>query len=218
MRQLKAFHSKYGNANVPKKFPENPGLARWVEKIRRRKPHSFSDEQREALQSVGFTWRRANLQRFAHHWESMFIKLKEYRLKHGNTLVPTDYEENRALGNWVKNQRASWSKGTIDDDRKERLDSIGFVWQVSKSMPTGTKEIRKASPQMEFLWQQKYDLLKEFCKKTGHCRVPLIYPENQALGDWVNNQRIAMSEGRMRPDRKELLDEIGFCWKPSEQK
>jgi hypothetical protein len=43
--------------------------------------------------------------------------------------------------------------------------------------------------------------------------VPRRYQEDVALGIWVDTQRERHRNNKMRLDRKELLDEIGFVWK-----
>ncbi|MBM3772158.1 MAG: hypothetical protein FJW27_12940, partial [Acidimicrobiia bacterium] len=42
--------------------------------------------------------------------------------------------------------------------------------------------------------------------------VPKRYPENPALGMWVNNQRTAKRAGRLSEERSARLDALGFVW------
>jgi hypothetical protein len=63
------------------------------------------------------------------------------------------------------------------------------------------------------LWNTKYEQLVEFKRKNGHCRVPRRYQEDVTLGNWVNTQRKSHSENKLRLDRKELLEKLGFIWK-----
>jgi Helicase associated domain len=76
-------------------------------------------------------------------WESMFEKLKAYKQKHGNCLVPNRYKEDRSLGSWVSTQRRYFklmnSSESIRDSRNSHLNEIrfaklrdiGFVWAAS---------------------------------------------------------------------------------------
>jgi hypothetical protein len=43
-------------------------------------------------------------------------------------LVPKTCKENPSLGRWVANQRARFKKGRMDQERKRRLDEIGFYF------------------------------------------------------------------------------------------
>ena len=64
----------------------------------------------------------------------MFERLKKYKEKHGDCLVPQKYEDDPELGRWVATQRRV---STLDDrakqERRDKLNSIGFVWSVRES-------------------------------------------------------------------------------------
>jgi hypothetical protein len=60
-------------------------------------------------------------------------------------------------------------------------------------------------------WNVKYEKLVEFKRKKGHCILPCACEQDKSLGIWVRTQRGKHS--KMRPDRKERHDEIGFAWK-----
>ena len=83
----------------------------------------------------------------------MFNQLKEYKIKHGDCLVPSRYEENFKLGKWVETQRYEYTKlqrastpsGDGDEskpganprltaERRHRLEAIGFEWKVKHKM------------------------------------------------------------------------------------
>jgi uncharacterized protein YbgA (DUF1722 family) len=62
-------------------------------------------------------------------------------------------------------------------------------------------------------WNRQYEELVDFKRKNGHCMVPFKYEQDKSLGNWVGKQRNILVNNKMRSDRKELLDEIGFDWK-----
>jgi hypothetical protein len=63
-------------------------------------------------------------------------------------------------------------------------------------------------------WNMKYEKLVEYKRTNGHCMVPRKYEADKSLGPWVNKQRtLHKNNNNIRPDRKRLLDEIGFAWK-----
>ena len=43
--------------------------------------------------------------------------------------------------------------------------------------------------------------------------MPSLYERDKALGSWVSTQRNLHTKNKLRQDRKELLDELGFVWK-----
>ena len=64
-----------------------------------------------------------------------------------------------------------------------------------------------------------YQQLVDFKELHGHCNVPRSHPE---LGSWTNTQRQVnrglkkSKNGKtqtMDPNRKKMLDDIGFEWK-----
>jgi hypothetical protein len=63
-------------------------------------------------------------------------------------------------------------------------------------------------------WNMNYDKLVKFKRKKGHCLVPQKYEQDTSLGIWVHTQRTWHKDNKLRPDRKRILDEIGFSWKP----
>ena len=46
------------------------------------------------------------------------------------SLLAVRYEANPQLGEWVKEQRACYKGGTFKLERKEKLEKIGFVWDM----------------------------------------------------------------------------------------
>jgi hypothetical protein len=61
-------------------------------------------------------------------------------------------------------------------------------------------------------WNLKYEKLVEYKREKGHCVVPQSYEQDKTLGDWVSKQRMFHKNNTIRPDRKRILDEIGFAW------
>jgi hypothetical protein len=45
---------------------------------------------------------------FTTQWDTMFQQLKDYKLEHGDTFVPTTYPDNPSLGYWVDNNRQAY--------------------------------------------------------------------------------------------------------------
>jgi uncharacterized protein YbgA (DUF1722 family) len=86
-------------------------------------------------------------------------------------------------------------------DRKDLLDQVDFVWRL------------ELADDYVKNWQQQYEKLVEFKRKNGHCLVPASYVQDKSLGRWVLSQRLSHVNNRMRPDRKDLLDELDFVWR-----
>ncbi|CAB9511618.1 helicase [Seminavis robusta] len=192
--ELKEYKATHGHCKVPIK---EGTLGRWVKTQRRMyTTGNLRRDRQEMLESVGFIWRlksfspKDNPEQKA-LWDSQFSALSKFKDEHGHTRVPCrGYLENRELGIWVHNQRRRNKEGTLRLDRKGKLDKIGFTWDCD--------EIYEES------WLENYEQLK-------HC-----YAKKLAMGKpirwWAKNQRTFCANGSLEPERKALLDEIGFEW------
>ena len=94
---------------------------------------SMTGERVHMLEAVGFAWAK---RKGPEAWESKYTELELYKNRNGDCLVPTKYSENKALGRWVSTQRAQFKlleegkKNTLTEDRKNRLEELGFVWRL----------------------------------------------------------------------------------------
>jgi hypothetical protein len=88
--------------------------------------------------------------------------------------------------------------------RKKLLDESGYVWSVGSGVVVDDGR-----------WMEQCGNLKLYKKKYGHCNVP----RNEGrLGVWVENQRQLHRKNTIKNDRKDIPDEIGFVWEPTEEK
>ena len=63
-------------------------------------------------------------------WQEMLATLQSYTVTHGDCRVPQFFKENKKLGSWVMNQRASYKNKTLSSERIRRLQAIGFEMVV----------------------------------------------------------------------------------------
>ena len=59
-------------------------------------------------------------------WNAQFLDLKTYYESKGNFNVKRN--ENHVLATWICNQRKSYRKKTLTENRKQKLNEIKFVW------------------------------------------------------------------------------------------
>ena len=198
--ELCEFQKKHGHCNVPKDGEHQLGY--WVSKQRvQRNSGNMRQDRIDRLEMIGFVWDFK-----ANNWEHMFGQLCEFKKKYGHCLVPAskvkgkDDDEFRSLGLWVQTQRQQ-KKGTrksrIPQDRIDRLDEIGFVW-----------EPRDAT------WNESFEELKKFREENGHCNVPKV---TKKLHSWIDKQRNRYRSGKMRSDRKAKLDSVESLWDPEQK-
>jgi hypothetical protein len=136
-------------------------------------------------------------------WNMKYEQLVDFKRRKGHCLVPYNYEQDKPLGQWVRNQRSFHKNNKIRLDRRTFLDKIGFAWKYD-----GTQTMN----QHDKLWHQQYAKIVEFKRKNGHCLVKICYEQDKSLAHLVSTQRTSHINGKLRLDRKRLLDEIGFAW------
>jgi hypothetical protein len=188
---LTRYREREGHCRVPAAHIEGAfRLGTWVQRQRKSRV-ILPAEQRECLNQAGFEWDPLGAA-----WENGLVALMEFKDREGHCGVPTDHVEGTfRLGNWVAWQRKN--RDTMPPDRKERLKTIGFIWEPE---PFGSA------------WEAGYTALKKFVARGGHCRVPQRHVEGSfKLGAWVNSQR--NKQDTLSAERKRRLDELGFVWR-----
>ena len=192
-QELQQYKQAHGNCLVPRSWKGNLRLADWVSDQRVANNKGLLDTERyRRLEELGFDWDPNN-----NHWEKYFRQLVEFKQEYGHTNVPQRSGKYAALGTWVRNQRAAKRyKRPIMAEHGKRLDEIGFVWVLVEPMA----------------WEKMFTALVEYKKVHKHCNVPQKAGEYKRLGKWVNTQRTQHHRGKLRADRKQLLDSIGFVW------
>jgi superfamily II DNA or RNA helicase len=185
-----------GHCLVPAKYKTETGyrVGSWLQ-VQRQSKESLSAERKARLEALGFVWHR-----FEQQWEEGYEALKVYHFTHGHCLVPGTHKTDAgySLGRWINKQRMQ--KNSIPTERKERLEALGFVWNV-----------------IEQQWEEAYEALKTYQSIHGHCHVPTGYKTEAgcSLGTWVKRQR--KFKESLSAERKARLEALGFVWNPQEQ-
>ena len=76
-------------------------------------------------------------------------------------------------------ERKKWDTGSertsLTERKIELLESIEFIWAQNHKGEIG--------------WERRFQEIRKFKRKQGHCNVPTKSAENRALGRWVSTQR-----------------------------
>lgn len=79
----------------------------------------------------------------------------------------------------MRMERKKWDKGSertsLTERKIELLESIDFIWAQNHKGEIG--------------WERRFQEIRKFKRKHGHCNVPTKSAENRALGRWVSTQR-----------------------------
>lgn len=160
--QLMLYKAEQGDLNVPNNDAKYTQLYNWIQRQRAyyqeksTKPDStcLSPDRIAVLDAIDFQW---NL-RGDNFWQKHFDGIIAYKKEYGDVRVPRLYNKNPKLGEWVTDQRRQWKAkcdgrpNSMTEDRKAKLDSMGFVWQV-----------RDRSD-----WNDRYEKLLEFKKEVSY--------------------------------------------------
>ena len=201
-QKLQAYKAEHGDVLVPWKYRtfDGFGLGSWVCEQRRAEIRAkLSCKQKLRLEELGFVWRvRAHLMT----WDDSFQKLQAYKAEHGDVLVPWKYRtfDGVGLGAWVCKQRKAEAQGKLQPEKKLRLEELGFVWRVRPHLMT---------------WDDRFQKLQAYKAEHGDVLVPMRYHtfDGFGLGSWVREQRKAEAGGKLQPEQKLRLEELGFVWR-----
>ena len=105
----------------------------------------------------------------------------------------------------------NWQEGKVHlapdmVDKFDQLTAMGFGFDV---FPTRRGERS---------WEDSYQLLCQYQRENGSCRVPHHYKADFRLGSWVAVQRkeykllVEGKPSRMTEERIHRLDSLGFEW------
>ena len=137
---LAAYKSKHGNLLIPQTHVELgkvvQNLRALHKNLREGKASTLTDDYIQKLDDLGFVWVvRDNFVA----WDLRYDLLVDYKNENGNCKVPSKYEvQGVRLGRWVTEQRSQFNKkekgqkSNLTDKRMNRLNAIGFIWQVNK--------------------------------------------------------------------------------------
>ena len=148
------------------------------------------------------------------NWDMMYELAKKYYEYHGNLKIPCSFktingyesdENGYNLGVWINTQRLSYKKGTLSEDRIEKLKEIGMIFE----------DVHKDT------WNKMYELAKKYYEHYGDLKIPCsfktvngyeVYENGYSLGTWISSQRVKYKNGTLSEDKIKQLEEIGMIF------
>ena len=152
----------------------------------------MSEKKKQLLDEIGMSW-----DRFEDKWEIGFNQAKKYREEIGDiNFVSPDYEgeDNFNLNRWLHTQRERNRNNKLSDERKTRLEELGFKWSVH-----------------EAFWEKGYSHALSYIEENGNLKVPNGYEceDGFKLRSWVVNQKSRYKKGTLTDEQIEKLKKIG---------
>ena len=148
------------------------------------------------------------------NWDMMYELAKKYYEHYGNLKIPHSFktingyesdENGYNLGIWINTQRLSYKKGTLSEDRIEKLKEIGMIFE----------DVHKDT------WNKMYELAKKYYEHYSDLKIPFSFKtingyesdENgYNLGFWISNQRVKYKKGTLSEDRIKQLEKIDMIF------
>jgi len=115
---------------------ENKALNQWCADqrtqhrfLRQGKSSTMNPDRIQQLRSIGFEFSIAKT--VPTPWEERLAQLQAYQKEHGDCNVKQYCAESPAgLGNWCLEMRRHYAKGSLSQDRVDRLEALGFKWKL----------------------------------------------------------------------------------------
>ena len=127
---VKQYYEEHGNINISQKeVIQGVWLGKWIiSQKKAMESGKLTNEQIEMLKTLPME----EVGRKDNRWWSMYEEARKYYLKFGHLNVPMDYltSSGKKLSDWIIRQRRNYKLGKMSLEHKEKLDDIGFVWDI----------------------------------------------------------------------------------------
>lgn len=133
-------------------------------------------------------------------WQNGLRLYSEYsNLKYSKQIPKGLVFKGFKLGQWSERQKVKYSRSELTTEQEDALNDLCFIWNTN-----------------DYYWSDRYASYSKYVKETGNTQVPkgFIFDDFD-LSKWVSKQREAYSSNSIKSDRKLLLDDLGFVWKPA---
>ena len=148
-------------------------------------------------------------------WNIMYDLAKKYYEHHGNLKISHSFktingyetdEKGYKLGFWISKQRINYKNGTLSEDRIEKLEEIGMIFE----------NVYKDT------WNMMYKLAKKYYEHYDNLKIPKMFKtingyeideKGYNLGVWIATQKTNYNKSILSEDKIEKLEEIGMIFK-----
>ena len=136
-------------------------------------------------------------------WLYKFSIAKQYYQEFGNLRIPDKITyKNEKMGSWIYWQRKNYKDVKLSNERIEKLNSIGMIWD-------------KAVDYNE-LWEENFAVALKFKKEFNTLLIPTNFEYmNINIGKWISYQRQRYKKNKMPEYQIKKLEDIGMIWDAS---
>jgi hypothetical protein len=133
--KLLHFYDENGHCFVPGLYDKDQSLGGWVSIQRRMiRDNKISLDRKKLFDDIGFVaeldFTDLDAGLLQRTWDDVFQSLLGFKTKYGHCRVPGGPSfEDQHLARWVSSQRTQFRKGMLPESRKEKLESVGLIWE-----------------------------------------------------------------------------------------
>lgn len=136
------------------------------------------------------------LKNITSQWDVMFGQLLLFKEQFGHTKISDKNKTHKNLGAWVRAQRRLYKNGTINEDHKNRLLEMGFVF-----VPPNYRSDEE--------WEKRLKIYTQYVK--GKIK---LEGELKEIFSWAASQRKLFKEGKLTAYREGKLRKANFEFDP----
>ena len=134
----KQYYEEHGNINISQKeVIQGVWLGKWIVfQKKAMKDGKLTHKQIEMLKTLPME----EVGRKDNRWWSMYEEAKKYYKEFGNLNIPMNYltSNGKKLSDWIIRQRRNYKLGKMPLEHKEKLDEIGFIWDLGNTWTNST--------------------------------------------------------------------------------
>jgi superfamily II DNA or RNA helicase len=196
IRIARAYFDEHGDLAVPQKHVvDGFHLGEWIG-VRRidQRMGRLPSGRKQLLDDLDMVWDALD-----EYWKQGIEAAKAFREQRGDLLVPRGHlADGFPLGAWISTRRTEQRAGRLSLERQRILNGLGMVWNPLNEQ-----------------WKQGIRAAEAYKGIYGHLCAPYACVfEGFRLGSWISHRRREQKAGKLAPERKQILDELGMVWDP----
>ena len=146
----------------------------------------LTEDRIAQLKSIGMIWESGSSAK----WEAMYQEAKRYYQKHGNLSIPAKYRtsDGMPLRSWLSRQRSSYAKGQLAQNKIDKLNAVGMVWDCGDP------------------WMNSFHAAKKYYEEHGNFELTQnAVVDGVWLGKWIAVQAKRLRESAPIPEEQQKL-------------
>ena len=185
---LKEFINK--NNRLPKsaEIYENEQIGYWIGTQKGLyKQGKLSEEKVQKLKCLGIKF-NSRLS-----WNDKYELLKEFINKNNRLPIKNTIYKDIKLGDWLHTQKDLYRQGKLSEEKVKKLKCLNINILINNNT----------------IWNDKYELLKEFINKNNRLPKSAEIYKDIRLGNWLNNQKHFYKKGKLSEEKVQKLESLG---------